>query len=149
MIVNGKVIDPSKMGHAFTYTSKQLTDKFYNLDRIMFSMSPFLTDDEAWLILTEAEKRAQSKYEGNWTAGDCIQFCKDLLGESRWEALEMAWEINSQNAVQELFAPEQLREAWVHKLSMTEGTAEEVALNPNDYIMIKTPKDKGRKIIVY
>lgn len=148
MIVNGKEIDPKKMGHAFTYTSKQLTDKFYHLDRIMFSMSPFLTDDEAWLILTEAEKRAQSKLEGNWTAGDCIQFCKDLLGEARWSALEMAWEINSQNAVTQLFAPNELRDCWVHKLSMTEGTPEQVQANPADYILIQTTKEKGRQIIV-
>jgi hypothetical protein len=147
LIVNGKVIDPKKMGHAFTYTSKALTDKFYHLDRIMYAMSPFLTDDESWLILTEAEKRAQSKLENNWTPGDCIQFCKDLLGEPRWQALEMAWEINSQNAVHSLFSPEQLRDAWVHKISMTEGTPEQVQANPDDYILIQTTKEKGRKII--
>jgi hypothetical protein len=148
MIVNGKVIDPKKLGHAFTYTSKALTDKFYHLDRIMFSMSPFLTDDEAWLILTEAEKRATSRLEGNWTAGDSIQFCKDLLGEARWQALEMAWEINSQNAVTQLFAPNELRDCWVHKLSMTEVPAEVALATPEDYILIQTTKEKGRQIIV-
>ena len=148
MLVNGKEIDPTKLGHAFTYVSQDLTRKFFHLDRIMFSMSPFLTDTEAWLILTEAEKRAQSKLENNWTAGDCLQFCKDTLGADRWAALEIMWEINSQNAVTQLFNPEELRTAWIHKLSMTEGTPEQVKANPDQYIEIQTTKDKDRKLIV-
>lgn len=148
MLVNGKEIDPSKLGHAFTYVSQDLTRKFFHLDRIMYSMSPFLTDDESWLILNEAEKRAQSKLENNWTAGDCLQFCKDTLGQDRWTALEMMWEVNSQNAVTQLFAPEELRTAWIHKITMTEGTDLEVQASPDQYVQIQTTLDKDRKLIL-
>ena len=148
MMVNGREIDPSKLGHATTYVSQDLTNKFYHLDRIMFAMSPFMTDEESWKLLEEAEKRATSKLENNWTAGDCLNFCKDTLGHDRWAAMEMMWELESQNAVLQLFKPEELREAWINKLTMCEVEPEVAALNLGDHICIKTTKEKTRKIII-
>lgn len=138
MLVNGKEI---KLNHsAMTYASQEFTQKFWNLDRIMFSMSPYLTFEETDKIMDEMEKRAKSKYEGNWTVSDCIMFLREVLGNDRWNAMEMMWEMDNQNAIKRFNNPEDLREAYIHKLTMTEGTAEEVALNPDDYILITTTK---------
>jgi hypothetical protein len=110
------------------------------MDRILFNMSPYLTFEESDKIMYEMEKRASSKYEGNWTTSDCLMFLRETLGNDRWNALEMMWELGNQNAIVQYNNPEDLREAWVNKLTMTEGTAEQVKANPDDYILIQTTK---------
>jgi hypothetical protein len=138
MLVNGKEI---KLNHsAQIYASKQFTDKFWNMDRILFAMSPYLTFDESDKIMDAMEIRAKSQYEGNWTHTDCIMFLRETLGNDRWNALEQMWLLQNQQAVIGLFAPEQLRDAWVHTITMSEGTPEEVRANPDSYILIKTTK---------
>lgn len=138
MIVNGKEI---KLNHsAQTYVSQEFTQKFWNMDRILFNMSPFLTFEESDKIMDEMEKRAKSKFEGNWTTGDCLMFLRETLGNDRWNALEMMWEMSNQNAIVQYNNPEDLRDAYIHKITMTEGTLEQVAASPDDYILIQTTK---------
>ena len=134
MIVNGKDV-----GSAMTHVSKAYTDKFWNMDRIMFSMSPFLTYDESDKIIIEMEKRAKSKLEANWTHTDCIDFLRQTLGNDRWNALERMWELQNQNAVKQLFTPEQLRETWVDPITMCEIDDETRSKNPGSYIQIMLP----------
>lgn len=138
MIVNGKEINTGVS--AMTYASKEFTDRFWNMDRIMFSMSPFLTYEETDKIMAEMEKRAASKLEGNWTNSDCIQFLRDVLGNDRWNALERMWEINSQNAMKQLYTPDQLRDTWVDPITMCEVSDEQRLTNPGNYILIQLPK---------
>jgi len=123
---------------AFTRVSTEFTNKFYNMDQICFRFSPYLTFMEAETIVVEMEKRATSKYEGNWTTSDCIMFLRELLGNDRYNAIEMAWEIDNQAMITAYNSREELRTAYVHKLMMTEGTPEQVRANPNDYMEIKT-----------
>ena len=138
MIVNGKEI---KLNHsAQTYVSQAFTDRFWNMDRILFNMSPFLTFEESDKIMDLMEKRAKSKFEGNWTTGDCLMFLRETLGNDRWNALEMMWEMSNQNAIVQYNNPEDLRDAYIHKITMTEGTLEQVAASPDDYILIQTTK---------
>jgi len=134
----------AKMGHATTYLSQQATDRFFNVDRVVFGLSPYLTDQESWRIVEEMEKMARSKYEGNFSADDAMNFVAEMLGPARWAAVTQMWNIDNQQAIQRVHAPESLRDAWVHYLTMTEGTPEEVARNPRDYILIKTTKDSHR-----
>jgi hypothetical protein len=122
---------------AFTRVSQALTNKFFNMDRIMVNWSPYLTYEESERIVVEMEKRARSKYEGNWTNSDCMMFLRELMGNDRVNAIEQSWLIDNQAAV-EKFGGGLLREAWVHKLSMAEGTPEQVRANPDNYILIKT-----------
>lgn len=135
MIVNGK-----NVGHAFTHVSQAFTNKFWAMDRIMFAWSPYLTDDESWKIMDAMELRAKSKYEGNWTTGDSMMFLRELLGNDRVNAIERTWEIDNQNAILSQFAPEELKETWVDKLSLCEVSQEQRDANPNNYILIKIPK---------
>ena len=136
MIVNGKEFT----GHAQTYVSQDFTNKFWNMDRIMFAMSPFLTYEESDKIMIEMEKRAKSKYEGNWTHSDCLMFLRETLGNDRWNAVERMWELQNQNAVKQLFNPEDLKETWVHPLTMCEVDEATRAKNPGEYIQIMLPK---------
>lgn len=135
MIVNGKDV-----GSAMTHVSKAYTDKFWNMDRIMFSMSPFLTFEESDKIIIEMEKRAQSKYEANWTTGDCIMFLRETLGNDRWNAVERMWELQNQNAVKQLYSPDELKETWVDPLTMCEVDDFTRSLDPSKYIQIMMPK---------
>jgi hypothetical protein len=135
MKVNGR-----EVGNAFTYASQNFTNKFWNLDRIMFSWSPYLTDDESWKIMDEMEKRAKSQYEGNWTTGDCMMFLRETLGNDRVNAIERMWEIENQNAVLSVFSPDELKETWVDKVSLCEVTPDQVKANPENYVLIKLPK---------
>jgi hypothetical protein len=140
MIVNGKQIDTSKFS-AQTLASQAFTKKFWIMDRILFNMSPFLTFEESDIIMTAMEKRAQSRHEGNWTTNDCLMFLRELLGNERWNAIEQMWEMNNQQAIIEYNAPETLREAWVHKLTMTEETdLNIIKAKPASYVLIKTIK---------
>jgi hypothetical protein len=134
MIVNGKDIGP-----AMTHVSQDYTNKFWNMDRIMFAMSPFLTYDESDKIIFEMEKRAKSKLEANWTHGDCLMFLRETLGNDRWNAVERMWEIQNQNAVTQLFKPEELKETWVDPITMCEVSDEIRAKNPGSYIQIMLP----------
>lgn len=135
MIVNGKEI-----GHAFTHVSQALTKKFYNMDRIMFAWSPYLTDDESYKILIEMEKRAQSRLENNWTTGDCLMFLRELLTNDRVNAIERMWELDNQNAILSVFAPDELKETWVDKITLCEVSQEQRDKNPNQYVVVKIPK---------
>jgi hypothetical protein len=138
MIVNGKEI---KLNHsAQTYASQAFTNKFWNMDRILFNMSPFLTFEESDKIMDEMEKRATSQYEGNWTTSDCLMFLRETLGNDRWNAVEMMWEMGNQTAITQYNNPGDLRDAYIHKITMTEGTAYDVEKNPDDYILIQTTK---------
>lgn len=142
MKVNGRDIGTIKRpaGQAFSYVSQAFTNKFFNMDRILFNMSPFLTDDESWKIVVEMEKRAESKHEGNWTTNDCLMFLRETLGNDRWNAVEQMWELSNQQAITQFNDPKDLRDAYVHRLTMTEGTPEQVQANPNDYVLVKTTK---------
>jgi hypothetical protein len=143
MIVNGKKINKQNFAD-YTKISARAVARFHHIDKIMFAMSPFLTTEETYKIMDAMEKMAEGKLETNWSASDAIMFCRETIGNDRWNALEMIWEINSQNALQSLYKPEELRDAWVHKISMCEGTAEEVAANPDSYILIKTTKNMNQ-----
>ena len=136
MIVNGKEIP----GHAFTHVSQALTQKFFNMDRIMFAWSPYLTDDESYKIMDEMEKRAKSKLEGNWTTSDCLMFLRELLTNDRVNAIERMWELDNQNAILSVFAPDELKETWVDKITLCEVSQEQRDLNPNQYVIVKIPK---------
>jgi hypothetical protein len=129
------------IGNATTYISQAATNRFWNIDRIMFAMSPYLTDEETWKIVEELERMSASKTEGNFSPNDALNWVAEQLGGDRYQALCMAWTIDNQAAVTSIHSPEELREAWVHKLTMTEGTADEVRTNPNDYILIKTTRN--------
>jgi len=142
MIVNGKQIDTSKLlGHASTYMSQAATAKFWNVDRINFALSPYLTDEESWRIVDELEKMAESKYEGNFSPDDAMNWMAHMVGPERWQAVTMMWIMDNQNAILKLHHPEELREAWVHRITMTEGTDDEVRNSPKDYILIRTTRD--------
>jgi len=132
----------NRFGHASTYVSQAVTNKFYNVDRIMFAWSPYLTDEESWKIVTELEKMATSKTEGNFTASDALNWMAEQLGPERYQVLCHMWTLNNQNAITSLYRPEQLRSAWVHKITMTEATPEELARNPQNYIEIQTTRDE-------
>ena len=130
-----------RQGQAFSHISRQATDKFWNVDRIMFGLSPYITDEESWKIVDEMEKMAKSRHEGNFTPGDALNWVAHMLGSDRWQAVTTMWTIDNQNAIAKLYAPEQLRDAWMHRITMTEATPEELARNPDNYILIKTLKD--------
>ena len=129
-------------GHASTYLSTEATHKFWNIDRIMFAWSPYLTDDESWRIVQELEKMATSKYEGNFSANDAFNWMAQMIGADRYQALCMMWTMDNQNAINKLNRPEELRDAWVHKLTMTEETDFNVIkANPYDYVLVTTTRD--------
>ena len=134
-----------RMGHAQTYISKQATDKFWIIDRCMFALSPYITWDEAERIGMEIERMAESKWEGNFTHDDAYNWLAQQLGSDRYAAVTQMFNIDNQQAIQRVNAPETLRDAWVHVISMQEGTPEEVAANPKNYILIKTTKDSARE----
>jgi hypothetical protein len=77
------------MTNPFLNVSTAFTDKFFNLDRILFKLSPYLTEEESWKILDTMELAAQSKYEGNWTEADCWSFLRDQLGADRVTLITM------------------------------------------------------------
>lgn len=132
----------NNFGHAQTYVSQAVTNRFYNIDRIMFSWSPWLTDEESWRIVKNLERLATSSTEGNFTAGDALTWMAEQLGPDRYQALCHMWTLNSQTAIQQLYTPEQLRPAWIHKITLTEATQDQVALNPDLYVQIQTTRDE-------
>jgi len=132
----------SRLGHAMTYISQAVTNKFYVIDRAMFALSPYLTFEEAEKIAVQLERLATSKHEGNFSNSDAFNWLAQQLGPDRYQAVQMLWTLDNQLAIKRLYAPEQLRQAWVHKLSMTEGTAEEVKANPDQYIEVETLKSE-------
>jgi hypothetical protein len=73
----------------FLDVSQAFTDKFHNLDRILFGYSPYLSLSESYRILDLMEVAAKSKYEGNWTTSDCYQFLRDVLGSDRLMFIDM------------------------------------------------------------
>jgi len=129
-------------GHATTYLSKAVTDRFWVVDRAMFSLSPYLTFDEAEKIAIELERMATSKYEGNFTDADAFNWLAQQLGAERYAALCQIWIMDNQHNIAKLYKPEQLRKAWVHPITMTEATPEELAKNPSGYIEIDTLKSE-------
>ena len=133
-----------RMGHAQTYVSKKVTDRFWIIDRAMFALSPYLTWDESERIAMELERMAESKWEGNFTHEDAYNWLAMMIGADRYAAVTQMWNLDNQQAIQRVMAPETLRDAWVHVLSMQEGTDEEVRANPNNYILIKTTRDSAQ-----
>jgi hypothetical protein len=125
-----------------TYVSQAVTNRFYVIDRAMFALSPYLTWEEAEKIAVELERLATSRYEGNFTNADAFNWLAQQLGPDRYQAVQMLWTMDNQMAIKRLYAPEQLRAAHVHKLSMCEGTPEEVKANPDQYIEIETLKSE-------
>jgi len=132
----------SRLGHAMTYISQAVTNKFYVVDRAMFALSPYLTFEEAEKIAVELERMATSKHEGNFSNSDAFNWLAQQLGPDRYQAVQMLWTLDNQLSIKRLYAPEQLRQAWVHKLTMTEGTPEEVRANPSNYIEVETLKSE-------
>lgn len=130
-------------GHAMTYASQSFTQKFFNMDRIMFAWSPYLTFEESDKLMDQMELRALSQYEGNWTAGDCMMFIREQLGNDRVNAIERMWEIDQQTAIQSVFTPDDLQDTWVDKITLCEVGEAQRALNPNQYIQIKLPKARN------
>jgi hypothetical protein len=90
----------------------------------------------------ELENMARSKHEGNFSSDDAFNFIAQMIGGERYQAVTMMWIMDQQNAITSLYSPEQLRPAWVHKITMTEGTPDEIARNPDNYIEIQTTKDE-------
>jgi len=133
-----------KLGHAQTYVSQAVTNRFYVIDRAMFALSPYITFEEAEKICFELEKLAQSRTEGNFSSDDAFNWLAEQLGPARYQAVTMMWNINSQNAIKQVFTPEQLRPAFIHKITMTEATPEEYAKTPDNYIEIQTTRDAYR-----
>ena len=133
-----------RMGHAQTYLSRQVTDRFWVIDRAMFALSPYLTWDESERIALELERMAESKWEGNFTHEDAYNWLAMMIGSERYAAVTQCWNIDNQQAIQRVNAPETLRDAWIHPVSMYEATPEEVAANPKNYILIKTTKDSAQ-----
>lgn len=131
-----------EFGSAQSWVSAAVTNKFWVIDRAMFAMSPYLTDDESWKIVQELERMATSKLEGNFTGDDAINWLAQQLGAERYQAISMMWILDNQQAIQRLYKPEQLRDAWVHKITMTEATPEELEKNPKNYVKIQTTKDE-------
>lgn len=127
---------------AQTYLSHTTTTRFHIVDRAMFALSPYLTFEEGEKVAIELERMGQSKTEGNFTDADAFNWLAQQLGGERYQAVMMLWTLDNQQAIQKLYAPEQLRPAWVHVLTMTEGTPEEVAANPKNYILIQTTKSE-------
>jgi len=132
----------SRLGHAMTYISQAVTNKFYVVDRAMFALSPYLTFEEAEKIAVELERMATSKHEGNFSNSDAFNWLAQQLGPDRYQAVQMLWQLDNQLSIKRLYSPEQLRTAHVHKLTMTEGTPEEVRANPNNYIEVETLKSE-------
>jgi len=134
----------ARMGHAQTYVSKAVTDRFWVIDRAMFALSPYLTFEEAEQIGMELERMATSKLEGNFSGEDAFNWLAQQLGAERYAAVTQCWNIDNQQAIQRVHSPDSLRDAWVHILTMHEGTPEQVRASPKDYILIKTTKDSHR-----
>jgi hypothetical protein len=126
---------------AFTNVSVAATNRFWNIDRIMFGLSPYITDEESWKIVEELNKMGKSRTEGNFTASDALLWVAEQVGPDRWQAICQCWTMDNQNAIKKLYSPEQLRTAWVHKIFMTEGTPEQIRNNPRDYIEIQTTRE--------
>jgi len=110
----------------------------------MFALSPYLTWDESERIAMELERMAESKWEGNFTHEDAYNWLAMMIGADRYAAVTQCWNIDNQQAIQRVMAPETLRDAWVHVISMQEGTPEQVRSNPKDYILIKTTRDSAQ-----
>jgi hypothetical protein len=131
-----------RIGNAQTYLSKAVTDRFWIVDRAMFALSPYLTFDEAEKIAIELERMATSRFEGNFTHEDAFNWLAQQLGADRYAAVTQCWNIDNQQAITRLHSPEELRDAYVHVISMQEGTLEEVAANPKNYIKIQTTRSQ-------
>jgi hypothetical protein len=129
-------------GFDMTRLSVGVTNKFYVIDRAMWAMSPYITDDEGAKIAMELERMATSKTEGNFTDADAFNWLAQQLGGERYQAIQMMWTLDNQHNIQKLYAPEQLREAWLHNITHTEGTPEEVKANPKSYTLIKVLKSE-------
>jgi hypothetical protein len=107
-------------------------------------MSPYITDDESWQIVQALERMAQSRYEGNFSQSDALLWVAEQLGPARYQAITTLWAIENQNAIRAVHTPGMLREAWMHKITMTEGTEVEVRNSPADYVSIMVPKSEYR-----
>jgi hypothetical protein len=129
-------------GFDTTILSTAVTNRFYVIDRAMWAMSPYITDDEGAKIAIELERMAESKTEGNFTDSDAFNWLAMMLGGERYQAIQMMWHLDNQHNIEKLYAPEQLRDAYLHNITHTEGTLEEVAANPKNYTAIKVLKSE-------
>ena len=85
------------------------------------------------------EKRTKSKYEGNWTMGDCIQFFKDALGTDRYDMIRNLWILDNQQMIEAYNEPDNLREIWIHKITMQEVPQDKALKDITNHINIKVP----------
>jgi hypothetical protein len=69
-----------------------------------------------------------------------MMFLRELLTNDRVNAIERMWEIDNQNAILSVFAPDELKETWVDKLTLCEVTPEQYKANPQNCVLIKLPK---------
>jgi hypothetical protein len=134
---NTRVVD----NNPFLNRSVAFTNKFAIMDKMLNQMAEFLTMDEVDTIVKQMEIRTKSKLEGNWTLGDCIQFFKDTLGVDRYDTIRNLWILDNQGAIAAMHKPEDLKEIWIHKLTLREPLHDgEVGRSPDSYMLIKVPK---------
>jgi len=120
--------------------STAVTNRFYVIDRAMWSMSPYLTYEEGSKIALELEKMATSKTESNFTDADAFNWLAWQLGPDRYQAIQMMWHLDNQHNIEKLYAPEQLRDAYLHNITHQEAPAEVALANANNYTKIKVMK---------
>jgi len=125
-----------------TRLSVGVTNRFYVIDRAMWALSPYISFEEGEKIALELERMATSKTEGNFTDADAFNWLAQQLGGERYQAVQMMWTLDNQHNIQKLYNPEQLRDAYLHNITHTEGTPDEVAKNPNSYTAIKILKSE-------
>lgn len=68
---------------SFLDLSVAATTKFKHLDRVLFHLSPYLTQAESYKILDHMETYANSSLEANWTESDTYMFLQAVLGKDR------------------------------------------------------------------
>lgn len=122
--------------------STAVTNRFYVIDRAMWAMSPYITYEEGEKIAIELERMAKSTTEGNFTDSDAFNWLAYQLGGERYQAIQMLWHLDNQHNIEKLYSPEQLRDAYLHNITHTEGTPQEVAANPQNYTPIKILKSE-------
>ena len=124
----------------FLNRSSAFSNKFDLLDKMLNQLTPYLTFEEVDKLLVDMEIRTKSKIEGNWTMGDCIDFCKQSLGSDRYDILRNLWIMDNQGMIANHNKPEELREIWIHKLTLQEAPEWIALAKPDQYTQLKVPK---------
>ena len=125
---------------SFLDRSAKFSRKFSLLDAAANALCEYMTFEEVDKFLALTDKLAGSKQEGNWTATDVKTFFNEFLGEERYAMIQNMWVMENQHLVSEYTKQDELKEVWVHKLTMFEATPDEVRNNPDNYIAIRIPK---------